>query len=188
MSFDSRLREGLDRAAGHADVEDALHSVLVRRRRRVRVRQASLALAAGVVVMASVIGVRIGLDARSADEASPADSAEQIIGRYEVTLSAEDSAGVSPSVAGRWRMQLNTDGTVDLDAPDTFQAEQNPLGISYTVTDLGFRTNVFYNDFCFSVGSYTWRWTADGLVFDVMNDACEIRRVLLTSQPWARSG
>jgi len=190
MSFDGRLREGLDRAASplDPDVEGSLRSVLARRRRRVRARQAALVLATAVAVAASVLGVRVGLGARSADEASPADGAQQIVGRYEVVLSADDSAGVSPSLAGRWRMQLDTDGTVELDAPDTFRAEQNPLGISYTATDSGFRTNIFYDNFCLSVGSYTWRRTPDGLVFDLMDDGCEIRRVLLTSQRWARSG
>jgi hypothetical protein len=189
MSFDRRLRDGLDRAASpfDPDVEGSLRSVLVRRRRRVRVRQAAFALATAAVVMASVIGMRIGLGERSADEASSAEGAQQIVGRYEVALSADDSAGVSPSLAGRWRIQLNADGTVELAAPDTFRAEQNPLGISYAATESAFRTNIFYDNFCLSVGSYTWHRTGSELVFEVLDDACEIRRVLLTSQPWARS-
>jgi hypothetical protein len=189
MSFDGRLREGLDRAASplDPDIEGSLQSVLARRRRRVHVRQAALILATAVAVAASVLGVRIGLGARSADEASSADGTEQIVGGYEVTLTADDSAGVLPSLVGRWEMQLNTDGTVELAAPDTFRAEQNPLGISYTATESAFRTNIFYDDFCQSLGSYSWRRTADGLVFDLMDDGCEIRRALLTSQPWTRS-
>ena len=190
MSFDGRLREGLDRAASpfDPDIEGALQSVLARRRRRVRVRQAALVLATAVAVAALVLGVRIGPGARLADEASSADGIEQIFGRYEVALTADDNAGVSPSLAGRWEMQLNANGTVDLAAPDTFRAEQNPLGISYTATESAFRTNIFYDNFCLSVGSYTWRRSIDGLVFEVMVDACEIRRVLLTSRPWARAG
>jgi hypothetical protein len=186
MSFETRLRAGLDQAAEplDPDIERSLRSVLVRRHRRVVVRRATLVLATAAAAVVSVLGIRFAI----APQPDQASGAVQIVGSYRVVLTAQDGSGVAPSVEGEWRMRLQADGVVVLTAPATFQAERNPAGVSYDATETTFTTNVFVNDFCNSVGSYIWQSTAGELVFQAVDDDCGIRSVLLTSKPWTRTG
>jgi hypothetical protein len=190
MSLNDRLREGLDRASAAADpdVERSLNTVLARRRRRVRTRRLGLVVAiAGLAALVIAFGIPISAGLRSEDRAPTVGVAQQLAADYEVTLSESESASVQPSLAGQWRMRLQTDGQVALTAPDTFAAERNPLGVSFTADDLTFRTNIFYNDFCTSIGTYSWQLLGQELTFSAVSDSCEIRRVLLTTNPWTRS-
>jgi len=190
MSLDDRLREGLDGASAAADpdVERSLNTVLARRRRRVRTRRLGLVVAiAGLAALVIAFGIPISVGLRSEDRAPTAGVAQQLAADYEVTLSESESASVQPSLAGRWRMRLQADGQIALTAPDTFAAERNPLGVSFNADDATFRTNIFYNDFCTSIGTYTWQLAGQQLIFSAVSDACEIRRALLTTKPWTRS-
>ena len=190
MSLNDRLREGLDRASAAADpdVERSLNTVLARRRRRVRTRRLGLVVAiAGLAALVIAFGIPISAGLRSEDRAPTVGVAQQLAADYEVTLSESESASVQPSLAGQWRMRLQTDGQVALTTPDTFAAERNPLGVSFTADDLTFRTNIFYNDFCTSIGTYSWQLFGQQLTLFAVSDTCEIRRVLLTTKPWTRS-
>jgi hypothetical protein len=190
MSLDDRLREGLEgaSAAVDSDVERSLITVLARRRRRVRTRRLGLVVAvAGLAALVIAFAMPIADWLRSEDRAPTVGVAQQLAADYEVSLSEAESASVQPSLAGRWRMRLQPDGEIALTAPDTFAAERNPLGVSFTADDATFRTNIFYNDFCTSIGTYTWQLTGQQLTFSAVSEACEIRQVLLTTKPWTRS-
>jgi hypothetical protein len=190
MSFDQRIREGLERAAAaaRADVERSLHTVLRRRRRRTLLRRVGLAFAtAGLAASVAVIGANLS-EVVSPDRTGPPAAEPELAGTYEVTLTEADAAGMPLSVAGTWRMELRHDGVAVLSAPETFGAEQNPRGESYEADAVTFRTNVFYNNFCSSVGTYAWRMTGRSLTFEVSDDDCELRRAVLATEPWTKIG
>jgi len=190
MSLDDRLREGLDEASAAADpdVERSLITVLARRRQLVRKRRLGLVVAvAGLAALVIAFAIPIAAGLRSQDRTPTVGVAQQLAADYEVTFSDAESASVQPSLAGRWRMRLQPDGEIALTAPETFAAERNPLGVSFTADDVSFRTNIFYNDFCTSIGTYSWQLFGQQLTLFAVSDTCEIRRVLLTTKPWTRS-
>lgn len=127
MSFDRRLREGLDRASvatPEADVERHLSRVHLRRRHRVRTRRA----VGGLVAAALLVGIAVGTPAalqelRRPDNASPAAPPTQLglEGAYVVDV-ADSALAEQHRMTGRWVIELSEDGTVAMEPPAAFQS------------------------------------------------------------------
>lgn len=203
MSLDRRIREELQRAADsmQPDVERNLGAVEARARRG-RGVSASLLLVAAVVVLV-VVSIRMGTS--SSDGAEPGGSAApsptaipsepsssaaaasypQVAGTYVVTLDPSDAAVARDGLAGQWTMRLQPDGVALLSAPSSFQPGASGLsGITYALTGDRFRTDLFYNDFCSSIGTYTWSLAQGRLQLTPVDESCAIRRTLLSTAPW----
>ena len=203
MGLERRLRDELRRdAAGFdADVERNLGAVEARSRRRSDVPYAGLLVAAFVIALAVVF--RFG-DTRSDTGVGPSFSAtapppstlpspsaasySQIAGSYTASLDPTDPAVSRDGVGGLWTMRLQPDGLVLLSPPATFTPGTAGLtGIAFSLEADRFRTNLFFNDYCNSVGTYTWALQAGQLTLTPVGDTCSIRRSLLATTPWTSS-
>jgi hypothetical protein len=110
----------------------------------------------------------------------------QIAGTYTVTLSREDPQIEENSLAGSYTMRLLPDGVMLLSVPEAFGREgPSPSGISFRLSGNQFTTNAFVNFTCpGSVGIYLWRLEGSRLILTPLQEDCEIRRILFSSQPW----
>ncbi len=82
-------------------------------------------------------------------------------------------------------MRLQPDGLVLLSPPSTFAPGPGGLtGVAYSLDGDRFRTNLFYNDACNAVGTYTWSLLAGQLSLTPVDDRCAIRVTLLAASPW----
>jgi hypothetical protein len=204
MSFDRRLRDDLRRDAEHieANVERSLGAVEARSRRRGNVPGAGLLVAA--VIVAVVLLVRVGgprsdsypgaASSPTLPEPSAAPSPlgiatyPQIAGTYSASLDPGDPGVARDGLSGRWTMTLKTDGLVVLSPPSTFAPGAGGLtGIAFSLDGDRLRTNLFYNDYCSSVGTYTWALQPGRLLLTPVDDGCSIRRTLLATTPWLTS-
>jgi hypothetical protein len=194
MSFESRLRQGLDSAAGPtADVEGALVAVRSRHRRRVRGRRTAAALTSVLAVVSLTLGAPTVLerwqDPRGLEEPPPAaTTAESLVGTYVVDIEASPAAE-RDGMAGRWTVRLQEGGAVEMVPPGRFRGTAS--GSSYRAEADVVRVDAFLSDvLCESaqvtepVGSYQWTRTSDTLVFVAVSDACAARRLLFAGQPW----
>ena len=117
--------------------------------------------------------------------ASGAADALQIAGTYLTTLDAADPAVKRDSLAGTWTMRLQPDGAVFLSSPASFvPGAVGVSGVAFSLVGDRFRTNLFYNEYCNSIGNYVWSRAAGGLTFTSVDDTCTIRRTLLATTPW----
>jgi hypothetical protein len=200
MSFDRRLREELrhEATAIEPDVERHLGAVEARARRRGGVGAPTLVIAAAIVIAALVLrlpdqfatggpgpSAQPGLGASPAPSASTPASYPQVAGTYQVTLDRTNPTVLKDGVGGIWTMQLESTGAVVLRPPASFLPGANGLsGIAFSVTTDRFRTDLFYNDYCNSVGNYVWTLAAGRLSFTSLDDTCSIRETLLATTPW----
>lgn len=202
VPLDRRIRDELQRAAEtiHPDVERNLGAVEARVRRGEGV-SISLLLVAAVVVLI-VVSTRLGggpsdsagPGASPAPSSTPASSTSssplavsylQIAGTYVVTLDPSDAAVARDGVAGLWTLRLQPDGVALLSAPQTFQPGASSLsGITYALAGDRFRTDLFYNDFCSSIGTYAWSLAQGSLRLTPVDETCPIRRTLLSTASW----
>lgn len=205
MSLEPRLRDALraDAAAVDPDVEGSLEAVRRRSARRSPIHPATFAAIAAAVIL--VLAIRTGaigplgagpgatprpssaLPTGSPTMGSPVGSATypEIAGTYSATLTPSVAGVSSNGLAGAWTMTLETDGVLDLKPPPGFRAEGvAPSGNAFTQAGAEFRTNLFYNDFCNSIGTYSWTRAGGSLRLIVLDDACVIRRTLLATLPW----
>lgn len=202
VPLDRRIRDELQRAAEtiHPDVERNLGAVEARVRRGGGV-SISLLLVAAVVVLI-VVSTRLGggpsdsagPGASPAPSSTPASSTSssplavsylQIAGTYVVTLDPSDAAVARDGVAGLWTLRLQPDGVALLSAPQTFQPGASSLsGITYALAGDRFRTDLFYNDFCSSIGTYAWSLAQGSLRLTPVDETCPIRRTLLSTASW----
>jgi hypothetical protein len=202
MSFDQRVRRGLERAADGAqrvDVERSLSRVLARRRRRVTARRSTVAVAAVALAVVTVTVVPNVLDPSSGrrdapDVVAPAGEPE---GRADASSPAGTYAvdvGDSPlaeehGMTGRWVIELRADGTVEMAAPPTFRGPTS--GISYRTQGDTIRVDAFVSDPLCTVsqavepiGTYRWTLTAESLGMVPVAETCDVRRLLLAGQTW----
>jgi hypothetical protein len=204
MAFERRLREELRRDAEQIEayVERNLGAVEARSRRRRDVP--SVGLLAAAIIVALVVLVRVGeppSDTRPGTGTSPTVAPPsilpspsgvatypQIAGTYTVSLDSSDQAVERDGLGGMWTMRLQPDGLVLLSPPSTFAPGTAGLtGIAFSLEGDRFRTNLFYNDYCNSVGIYTWALRAGRLSLTPVEDTCSIRRALLATTPWLTS-
>jgi hypothetical protein len=205
MSFDGRVRQDLRERADaiEPDLDRHLGAVEAGARRRRGVHPTTLLLAAAVVVAALILRVpgpagngsggpgpstvaSASPDPGTSGAAtSPAVTYPEIAGTYHVTLDPADTAVAKDGLGGPWTMRLSPDGAVFLSPPPDFAPGADSLsGIAFSLSGDRFRTNLFYNQACSSVGSYVWHLSAGQLLFTAIDDSCSIRRTLLTSLPW----
>lgn len=202
MSFDRRLRNELHRDAERIDpeVERNLGAVEATGRHRPAIGWSILVATAIVLVLA--MGLRIGATSNPAVGGSPtpspsatasplvsaetpAASFDAIAGTYSVTLDPAAPEVAQNRLGGRWTMSLASDGEVFLVPPASFGSGTSSLsGLAFTIAADRFRTNIFYNDFCSSIGTYTWSLANGRLAFAPLDDASAIRTTLLSTQPW----
>ena len=199
MSFDQRVREGLERAADSArpaDVERSLHRVLAHRRRRVVARRSAAAVVAVALAGAAVAVVPDLLDPSSgrsdvvAPAGQPEDSADTSspAGTYAVDVGASPLAE-EHGMTGRWVVELRADGSVQMAAPPTFRGPTS--GISYRTQGQRIVVDAFVSDpLCTvsqvvePVGTYRWDLTAESLELVPVAETCDVRRLLLAGQTW----
>lgn len=195
------LRERAD--AIEPDLDRQLGAVEAGARHRRGVHPATLLLAAAVVVAALILRVpgpaekgSGGAGASPVATASPhpgpsqaatssAATYPEIAGTYHVALDPADTAVAKDGLGGSWTMRLSPDGAVFLSPPPDFAPGADSLsGIAFSLSGDRFRTNLFYNLACNSVGGYVWHLSAGQLAFTAVDDACSIRRTLLMTLPW----
>ena len=193
MPLDQRLRETFERAASayEPDVELRLDATL---RRGLRPQRQTgfgsvLAAAAGVVVLVVVVRLAGGqLFGPGAPTSSPGDSRaanDAIAGRYAVTLLASDP-GVTTGdldLTGAWSMTLLPSGEMELVPPPDFEGSRAE-GHAYSLEGASFRTDLWFNDYCSTVGTYTWTAASGTLRLAVADDGCQVRATLLATRAW----
>ncbi len=166
-----------------------------RKQRNQRIGAAAAALViAGAGIWLAVVGLGgLGTETRPAATPTPAprELYPEIAGTYTVRLSNEDPQVQELGLAGPYTMRLLPDGVMLLSIPEGlgeggFGGEgPSPSGISFRLSGNQFTTNAFVNFTCpGSVGVYRWELDGDRLTFAPLQEECEIRRVLFSSEPW----
>jgi len=199
VSFDRRLRQELQRDADQIvpDVERNLGAVEARAHHRASL--GSPALLGAAVVIAIAIVWRFGASppttggpgssgsATSSPSLVPSASPsyDAIAGTYMVTLDTANSTVSKYALGGAWTMRLASDGEIFLSPPASFGSGTSSLsGIAFAIAADRFRNNIFYNDYCSSIGTYTWSIHSGRLAFAPVEENCPIRQALLSTTPW----
>lgn len=192
MSIDRRLRRDLERDAGRieVDVDRNLGAVEARARHRGPFSLVPVLAAAALIVVAFTLrlapapnsGTPTPAPTSSGTTAPTSPDYAAIAGTYRVSL----EAGLEvDDVTGTWTMQLSEDGEVLLTPPASFAGPSlTPTGIGFALDGDRFRTDLFYNDYCRSVGAYSWTRGAGHLTLAPVDEDCPIRRALLSTTPW----
>lgn len=190
MSVDERLRSAMaDQARSfEPSVDSALSDVRARGRRTSWRR--GLPLIAAAAVAAAVAGTLTWLEP----------------GRLEVVGDPPPATTMSPSVqpsaplrgalsaevtvtglVGAWRLQLNGNGTIDVEPPESHLGVVS--GAAFTSDGDTFRTTLLGGDECAGMGTgiYGWLAVGDTVEFTVVSDPCRIREAFFTEPDWSMS-
>jgi hypothetical protein len=194
MSLDQRLRDEFEQEAARIEPQTARHLTTIEARARRHLSSVSLAaLMVAALVIALGVLVRIGTSTSNPSVGAPqqrtAGSSQAdygaIAGTYSVTLEDSDVAVQTAGEAGAWSMTLHSNGVLDLRPPSGFRlGGASPSGAAFSVSGDRLRTNLFFNEVCNSVGSYTWQVDAGNLILVVVDDTCSVRSTLLATEPW----
>jgi hypothetical protein len=191
----SDVRRALERAGEHFELAPGgLDRLLDRRSRRQRNRRIGAVVVALVIGTAGIGGMLMTLGGLG-DQRGPATTPSigpppqlypQIAGTYTLTLSKDDPRVQELGLAGPYTMRLLPDGVMLLSVPEGFGGEgPSPSGISFRLSGNQFTTNAFVNFTCpGSVGVYRWELDGNRLTFAPLEDGCEVRQVLFSSEPW----
>jgi hypothetical protein len=198
MSIETRLRRGLERSANGAteDLVDNLPEALTRGRRRRRLIAATkgTAIAAGLAIVAVggprlVAAIRTDQPAVTPSPLVAATDFSAIAGTYTFELSKGDATVAANHMAGTWTIQLKPDGAIELSVPTGFTREgQAPAGNAFTLEASQFRTNLFFSDFCHSVGVYRWSLRGTRVTFTPLSEDCPVRLAIFASHAWTVRG
>ena len=193
MPLDERLRETFERtaAAHEPDVELRLDATL---RHGLRPQRQTgfgslLAAAAGVVILVVVVRLAGGqLFDPGTPTSSPGSSPtvnDAVAGRYTLTLLASDPGVTTGDVGltGTWSMTLLSSGEMELAPPPEFEGSRAE-GHAYSLDGASFRTDLWFNDYCSTVGTYTWSVEPETLLLVVADDGCQLRATLLATRAW----
>jgi hypothetical protein len=90
------------------------------------------------------------------------------------------------SFAGRWTLVMRDSGVLELEAPPAFEGSR-AQGHTFSLDATMLRTDLYFNDYCSSLGTYRWILSGGNLRLDVVADDCAVRRTLLATRPWERS-
>jgi hypothetical protein len=198
MPMDNRLRNAFDRAAStvDADVERHLEQTIRRDARRRTELPLGPLLAASAVVLALVVSIRLlgapssgpgGIPATPGPSGSGPGAIAALAGGYTVTLLDSDPGIVTAGLvlSGTWSMTVHPSGVVDVVPPETFEGSR-AAGHTFSLDGTTLRTDLYYNDYCGSIGTYTWDASGERLVLTVVDDGCGIRRTVLATRAWVR--
>jgi hypothetical protein len=192
MSLDQRLKGALERAAD--EIDPAVETQLAATIRRANTRRQSplgLALVAAGVIVLALVGLRVfsvNNNGPAAATQSPSPSPTSIIdpslisGSYAVTLDPADPGVTELGMAGRWAISLAESGALDVVPPEAFTGSRAE-GHTFDLSSTEFRTDLYFNDYCDSVGTYEWALSDGQLTLTDTGDDCQIRRVLLSTRP-----
>jgi hypothetical protein len=153
-----------------------------RGRRRERNRKAASIGVGAVLFLAVLAIVRSALP--GGDESSPATPVTpgSIAGTYTVELDRDDADVRRLRLQGRFEMRLERDGDLLLTSPREFDLRGTP--ISFSIDRGVLSTDALVGTECDGPGRYRPRLEGGTLTFEVVDDACELRRVLLSSGAW----
>lgn len=191
----SDVKRALERAGERFELAPGgLDRLLDRRSRRQRNRRIGAVVVALVIGTAGIGGTVMTLGGLG-DQTRPAITPSigpapqlypQIAGTYTLTLSKDDPRVQELGLAGRYTMRLLPDGVMLLSVPEGFGGEgPTPSGISFRLSGNQFTTNAFVNFTCpGSVGVYRWELDGDRLTFALLDEECEVRQVLFSSESW----
>ena len=196
MPLDERLRETFHRTASaiEPDVELRLDATLRRGRRPASQTGFGSLLAAVAGIAVLVVVVRLAgaqLFGPGAPASSPGSSLitnDAVSGTYTVTLLASDPGVTTGEVdlAGSWSITLLASGLMELAPPAAFEGSRAE-GHSYSLDDGTLRTDLWFNDYCSTVGTYTWTLAPETLLLAVADDSCNLRATLLATRAWDRA-
>jgi hypothetical protein len=122
---------------------------------------------------------------------APTDADEPAAALDGVYSAGADGTEEWPTLAGDWTLSLGADSSLALRAPAAFieSTDAQTSGYVYGLRgDLLF-TNLFTRGparGCAGPGTYRWALTGDRLSFELVEDTCILRTLLLTGQPWRR--
>jgi hypothetical protein len=192
MSVEDRLRDGLGQNADHfaPDVESALERVTSRTRQRSR-RRLAAAVAGAVAAAAVVLLVAVQRpkdEVRTSQEPTTSTVASEpvvqaLTGRFAARVDG-GTVELPYDVSGRWVIEFHADGTMGVQPPASYTGVVSaPL---FEAIGGSFRTSLFETDLCSGhpPGKYSWSRSGATVRFTVVDDPCEGRRTVLTSQTW----
>ncbi len=163
---------------------NAADRVFERGRRRARNRRAA-ALGVGALLFLVVVSIiRAAVPDREPQPAVPTPtSPRSVAGSYSAVLSDTNGAVRRLGLTGGYTMRLAADGDLGLSGPKAFDLPG--ARITFDVQRGRFTTDALVGTRCDGRGTY--RVTLDGGLLRLVpiDDPCEVRRVLLASQPWA---
>lgn len=157
---------------------------------------ATIAAVIGVVIVLRVPGLLPSAGGGTTPVAAPSPSSSSsaspsppdylpITGKYSTTLAALNAAVSGSHLAGTWTITLERNGTMTVVPPPTFPDAVNGIsGVSFSLDGDRFRTDLFFSDYCQSVGTYRWVVTGGRLTLTADGDTCAIRTTLLSTGPW----
>lgn len=176
------LRDQLERESHRVSLAPgAADRMFGRRARRERRRRAAtavigLALAAGVVAL-----VMTALPIRHR-EGDVITDASVLAGTYEARLPSRDPDVGRLDVGGFFHLTLTAGGNLELNGPWDIDLPGPPTTFSVEGDEL--TTDLLLGFGCETEGTYRWSLDDGELTLTPLGDACELRRVLLGTQPW----
>lgn len=195
MSVEERLRGALrDQAASFTPpVETALDRLHARRRTE-RWRSAAVAVAASAAVVAVVAGALatarggiMGGDAPPADRPTASTTGAEPSAIAPLRGSIVGDVDQPAMLGGRWTLDLNGNGTIDVSPPARFDGRVS--GPMFTADGGFFRTSLFQDDLCArdGTGIYTWVRVGEQIDFEVLSDRCAGRARFFADSTWTTS-
>ena len=193
MPLDDRVKGALERSTSVVDPDVRRDLATVRRRTSrlvLRQRVGGAALVVALIASAVFLGPGIVDVIRNqrnepADRPTPAPTGT-LPGSYRVDLSGADGRLVSAGLDGEWTLTFNSDGALLWNAPASAGISEGLPRDTYQMSGDRIVTTAFVPELCEgAVGTYTWKRTGSSLSLRVVDDACELRAAVLTSEPWS---
>jgi len=164
---------------------DAADRVFERGRRRARNRRAAALSVSALLFLVVVSIIRAAAPDREPQPAVPTPTSPgSVAGSYSVVLSETSDAIRRLGVGGNYTMRLDPDGDLELSGPKAFDLPGGPM--TFDVQRGRFTTDAFVGTRCDSPGTYRVTLGGGLLTLVPVDDQCEVRRVLLASDPWTK--
>ena len=187
MSVDRRLRQALGRSFPNPTPDvDAGLGLVERKARRAIVRDRVVGAAVAVVITAAfaIVWPLIGSFERTP---SPGDGGGQsLLDSFAMDLSGHGGALEAAGLDGPWTIAFNGDGTIRWSPPPGSGINDALPRDTFQSTDRTLVTALFQESLCRGqgVGTYAWVRSGDQLVLRTVDDACALRRVVLSTEAW----
>ena len=179
---DVRLRDQLERESHRVSLApgaaDRMFERRARSERRRRAGTAVVGLALAAVVVALVVTSLPGRDR----EREVITDASAVAGTYETRLPSRDPDVARLSVGGFFDLKLTADGNLELNGPWDVGLPGPPTTFSVEGDEL--TTDLLVGFGCETEGTYRWSLEDGVLTLTPLDDACELRAVLLGTRAW----